>query len=402
MLRKSKKMVSIACVVLSLAVASGMTACKKDESADAGKDGEAKGKMLQIDAKTVATIGNHELKDYEYIISLESEKNTLLAGEKLEAGSEQATAFLNGEADGAKRIDTAKKNALNAAKQFGILLSMAKDDNLYLTQAEVDAVNDGLKAEIEKYEASTSAENPQAAPDQSVPQTPATPGIAAKASKDKDGTDAYKKAEEEFQKTVLSPYKLTVEQYTALMQSNKLTEKFYQTYTDKVEITPEELNKKYDEVKDTLETATVKHVLLMNEGTEAKKRTKEESKALAEEVLKKLNAGEDMEKLVTEYSEDNGAATNKGEYTFTKNDSYVQSFKDWAFAAKDGDTGIVESEYGYHVMKFISRQPKPLADVKDDLTKFLRDQKFEEMITAAEKDAKYEPVINHEVYDAIN
>ncbi|MBR2977814.1 MAG: peptidylprolyl isomerase, partial [Oscillospiraceae bacterium] len=53
------------------------------------------------------------------------------------------------------------------------------------------------------------------------------------------------------------------------------------------------------------------------------------------------------------HSEDN--AENGGLYENVTKGQMVRSFNDWCFdaARKPGDTGIVETEYGYHVMYFV-------------------------------------------------
>lgn len=44
----------------------------------------------------------------------------------------------------------------------------------------------------------------------------------------------------------------------------------------------------------------------------------------------------------------------------------VKAFENWCFdaARKAGDTGIVESDYGYHVMYFIQKNDEPLWKLK--------------------------------------
>ena len=47
----------------------------------------------------------------------------------------------------------------------------------------------------------------------------------------------------------------------------------------------------------------------------------------------------------------------------------VENFNDWSMddSRKYGDTGIVDSKYGCHIMFFISKQPKYLYDCETDL-----------------------------------
>ena len=82
------------------------------------------------------------------------------------------------------------------------------------------------------------------------------------------------------------------------------------------------------------------------------------AKATAEEILASWKAGEATEEafalLANEKSADGGGTTG-GLYENVYPGQMVQNFNDWCYDAsrKTGDTGIVESEYGYHVMYFV-------------------------------------------------
>lgn len=82
------------------------------------------------------------------------------------------------------------------------------------------------------------------------------------------------------------------------------------------------------------------------------------AKKTAEEILAQWKSGEHTEEsfaaLANEKSAD-GDGTTGGLYENISPDSnYVSGFKDWALAGhKSGDTGIVETEYGYHVMYYV-------------------------------------------------
>ena len=84
-----------------------------------------------------------------------------------------------------------------------------------------------------------------------------------------------------------------------------------------------------------------------------KKAAKDKAQAILDEFLK----GEKQDsaafaKLASTKSDDTGSKATGGLIEGIYRDSnYVQSFKEWALDnRKPGDTGIIESEYGYHVM----------------------------------------------------
>ena len=86
---------------------------------------------------------------------------------------------------------------------------------------------------------------------------------------------------------------------------------------------------------------------------------KDAAKQKAEDLLAQWKAGDATEdsfaQLANENSTDTGSNTNGGLYTEVYQDQMVEAFNDWCFdaARKPGDTGIVETDYGYHIMYFV-------------------------------------------------
>lgn len=91
---------------------------------------------------------------------------------------------------------------------------------------------------------------------------------------------------------------------------------------------------------------------------ETKKATKEKAQKVLDEYLKKPTE-ENFTALTKKYTEDvdsEGNPNKGGLYEGVMNDGqYVKAFTDWSIDAsrKPGDTGIVETEYGYHVMYYV-------------------------------------------------
>jgi hypothetical protein len=64
--------------------------------------------------------------------------------------------------------------------------------------------------------------------------------------------------------------------------------------------------------------------------------------------------------LANEKSQDkNGKVTDGGLYTNVANGQMAEGFNDWCFAdmRNPGDHGLVKTDYGYHVMYFVEREP---------------------------------------------
>ncbi|MBQ3405310.1 MAG: peptidylprolyl isomerase [Oscillospiraceae bacterium] len=88
-----------------------------------------------------------------------------------------------------------------------------------------------------------------------------------------------------------------------------------------------------------------KHILINADETDP-----DGARAKAQEVLDKLNAGEDFDKLMNEYSEDPGLMTNPDGYVAMRG-SMVPEFEDAALALEPGQhSDLVESSFGYHII----------------------------------------------------
>lgn len=113
-----------------------------------------------------------------------------------------------------------------------------------------------------------------------------------------------------------------------------------------------------------VELVNVRHILVSFEGDAQEDGTyseevKEAARASAEEILSEWKSGDATEDsfaaLANEKSTDTGSNTNGGLYEDVYPGQMVTAFNDWCFdsARKSGDTGIVETTYGYHVMYFV-------------------------------------------------
>ena len=137
----------------------------------------------------------------------------------------------------------------------------------------------------------------------------------------------------------------------------------------------------------------VRHILVSFEGDEVDENgqtvytdeAKAEAKAAAEAILADWKAGEATEDsfaaLATEKTTDTGSADNGGLYENVYPGQMVSAFNNWCFdsARKSGDTGIVETEYGYHVMYFVGTSDTTYRDFL--ITNDLRDADFEAWYT---------------------
>lgn len=126
-----------------------------------------------------------------------------------------------------------------------------------------------------------------------------------------------------------------------------------------VEVTDEQVQAYFDENKTNLgssaEQVRASHILVTD-------------KDLAEDILAQLKDGADFAKLAQEYSID-GSAANGGDVGYFPAGKMVPEFSEAAFALEEGEiSDIVQSEYGYHIIKKTGYEPAKetnFDDVKD-------------------------------------
>lgn len=96
-----------------------------------------------------------------------------------------------------------------------------------------------------------------------------------------------------------------------------------------------------------------KHILIstVDSTTGETIRTDEEAKAEAQKILDRINAGEDYDALMNEYSEDPGLAGNPDGYIFTEGEMVTEFYDGAKALAEDEVSGLVKSDYGYHIIK---------------------------------------------------
>jgi len=129
------------------------------------------------------------------------------------------------------------------------------------------------------------------------------------------------------------------------------------------------------------EEARARHILVP---------TEDEAKAVAA----RLKAGGDFAALAKELSKDPGSGKEGGDLGFFTKDRMVKEFSDAAFALKPGEVSApVKSQFGWHVIRLDEKRekaPPALADVKEELGRYLVQKAQQEMILKLRGEAKVE------------
>ena len=102
------------------------------------------------------------------------------------------------------------------------------------------------------------------------------------------------------------------------------------------------------------EQSRSRHILIKYPGGAAK--SDAEAKAKAENLLKQIKAGGDFAALAKANSEDPGSGAAGGELGFAKRGTMVPEFDSAIFSQKIGDTTLVHTQFGYHIIQVEERQ----------------------------------------------
>jgi peptidyl-prolyl cis-trans isomerase D len=103
------------------------------------------------------------------------------------------------------------------------------------------------------------------------------------------------------------------------------------------------------------EQARSRHILIkLAPGADAK--TDAAAKAKAEGLLKQIQGGANFAELAKQNSDDPGSKEKGGELGFAHHGAMVPEFDNAIFTQKIGDTKIVKSQFGYHIVQVEERQ----------------------------------------------
>jgi peptidyl-prolyl cis-trans isomerase D len=106
--------------------------------------------------------------------------------------------------------------------------------------------------------------------------------------------------------------------------------------------------------------AKASHILISYEGTQVpnkkEKRTKEEAKAKAESILAQVNANPDSFMMLAFTASDDSSSQQGGDLGFFGPNQMVKPFNDFVFGSSIGKVGLVETDFGFHIIKVTDKQ----------------------------------------------
>lgn len=184
--------------------------------------------------------------------------------------------------------------------------------------------------------------------------------------------EQYKSSSISFKDLLTSNGYESVDAFKEVVMNSYLREQVAKKYI-KESITDEELKDYYE--KHVSDELSVKHILItpdVDDDATSDEKKKAEAAALeqAKEIIKKLDNGEDFEKLAKEFSKDTGSASNGGVINNVVKDNYITEFWDAANKLEVGKYTAepVKSKFGYHIIYKVSHTPKKsLEEMKETL-----------------------------------
>lgn len=163
----------------------------------------------------------------------------------------------------------------------------------------------------------------------------------------------------------------------------------------------------------TTPMVNVRHILSSFEGGTANpdgtvSYSDEEKKAAYDALFEVYSAWKDGDateesfaQLATENTDDTGSVNNGGLYEDVFPGQMVPAFNDWCFDAsrKTGDNEIIETEYGYHLMYYVSQADQTYRDymITSDMTTRDLNLWMEELVAASNSEVKDTSKLNLDV-----
>ncbi|CEN88653.1 peptidyl-prolyl cis-trans isomerase [[Clostridium] sordellii] len=187
----------------------------------------------------------------------------------------------------------------------------------------------------------------------------------------------------------LKEFGLTKEEIKKSVEKEAIAAK----YIDKEsKVTDKEVEEYFNKNKKDLNEIKASHILIKNIDENGKKLDDakiKENKKLAESILKKALEGDNFEELAKKYSED-GSAQSGGDLGFFSKGAMVAEFEKAAFGLNKGEIypKLVETQFGYHIIKKTDEKEKTFDDIKDSLTKQLVAEKQDALIQKLTKEYK--------------
>ncbi|MGA2770044.1 MAG: peptidylprolyl isomerase [Bryobacteraceae bacterium] len=174
--------------------------------------------------------------------------------------------------------------------------------------------------------------------------------------------------------------------------ANILANMTYEEIGKNIKLDEADVRKYYEAHKAEFEQVRARHILIRAQGSPTAVRpgqkdlTEAEALAKAQDLRKRIQAGEDFAQLASQESDDTGSAAKGGDLGFFRHGQMVPSFEQAAFALQPGEIGEpVKSPFGYHVIKVEAKESKSFEDVRPELERRMRPEQAQKTLQELQK-----------------
>ena len=174
--------------------------------------------------------------------------------------------------------------------------------------------------------------------------------------------------------------------------ANILANMTYEQIGKNAKVDEADVRKYFEAHKAEFEQVRARHILIRVQGSPAAVRpgqkdlTEAEALAKAQDLRKRIEAGEDFAQLARKESDDAGSGANGGDLGFFRHGQMVPSFEQAAFALQPGDLSEpVKSPFGYHVIKVEAKESKSFEDVRPELERRMRPEQAQKALEELQK-----------------
>lgn len=216
----------------------------------------------------------------------------------------------------------------------------------------------------------------------------------------KDSWISYYGSEEKFNEKELKANGITSEQFDYMMKAVYYKNHLIEKYTD---ASDEKTRQFYDN-----NIVKVKHILILTIDPDTGKKLPDDEVAAAKNEAEKLldmaTSNSNFDALVAEYTDDRDSFYYIGEgfslnADGTEGTGMVPDFENAAFALGVGEvSGIVESEYGYHIIKRYENDSEMFETARNTLSFKVRSEEFSGVLN--DWKSKMKIIVNESLYNS--
>ncbi len=222
----------------------------------------------------------------------------------------------------------------------------------------------------------------------------------------------------QFNQYIRDMYNVSPNQLQKIWENYSVIERFKEDYLNnnytQEEIEEIEIKARYDEDPKQFDSVDISYVRLDKYDENYNELSKEEIDAklkTADEILRKIEDGEEMDELIKKYSDEvdlENAGEESEEDQNSPGKTTIQYSKDsklaeWVFDHQPGEAGIVDTDYVIYIVKVDDRTE--YSDVKDIVKSTMeneaREKFYEDALNEWNLESRYNIIKNDKVYDSI-